>query len=230
MLHNEGIKKDRGLVFIVEGNAERQFYEKFTEYICDKYVIAFEKKEWNYHSKITDNLLITTCNDITTAIYFQDCTAGSQLPLQKDNIINIVNEYFISPKNFGVVFVCFDIETNKTRPYDENDIDAMIEDLKIMEISCTKIKADNTIEDIMLYSYEEIVDYLGIDKTTKLSDIRGKKGDAKMERLYDMADKKYKGAGVIKGLVEILNMQKILDRETQLQQIVDIIKANHNIN
>ncbi|MDD2495693.1 MAG: hypothetical protein PHE29_10945 [Tissierellia bacterium] len=226
MIKNECKKVDKGLVFIVEGNAERQFYEKLIEHICYKNNIDYQKKDWNHNAKVTDNLIITSYNNSKSAFYIKDSTSGSQLPLQKDNIVNIVKEYFSSPSNFGLVFICYDDETVKTRPYDELDIDAMILDLEKENISCKKIKANNTIENMMFHSIEEILKYLALPLDTDLNKIAGRSGKSKMERLFSLANKSYKTAGVVSGLINVLEMDKIIDKQIELKEIENIIKQN----
>lgn len=114
-------KRALGLVFIVEGNAERLFYESLVVSILLENEVIYMKKSENMNAVVSENLISTEYSGKKTYIYIKDCRSGSQLALQKDHVINIINKHFEAIKNFGIVFVCYDDETNKTRPYDEQD-------------------------------------------------------------------------------------------------------------
>ena len=88
------------------------------------------------------------------------------------------------------------------------------------------VEARHCIEDWFLYDAESIIGFLRLNKKTKVS---GKSGYEKLQRLYKQANKVYYKGIKSNGMIEHLDIEKIVDIvKDQLNPLYKVLGVNKN--
>lgn len=117
-----------------------------------------------------------------------------------------------------IVFLCSDTDVFEFSPQPPFEWKDVINDLK--EAGATKviqIQAKHSIEDWFLLDYEGIAKFLGLPKKTKIP--KGNNGYEKMKKLYSLANNMYYKGMKSNGMIEKLNVKKIVENPSVNQEL-----------
>ena len=187
-----------GVVFFVEGETEVEFYKKLIKYLHDKY--------GNFQ---VDKVQVENLKGIGN---------------YKNRVIRIFDKRILQ-KYSGYTFVvvlCYDTDVFE---YEEcpqiNWKEIELELKKSGAKTVIHVKAKKSIEDWFLEDEANLKKFLNISKNTK---IKGQSGQEKIKDLFRKANKTYVKGQKCEGLIDALDMEKILtDIPEELNKVYKIL-------
>ena len=200
---------DKGIAFICEGDTEKQFYLSLLNYFCDKYNASIQKI---LNQQEIDIVYELAKDDIRSIIKFKVAESITGMPkTSKWFEIECVKKY--GAKLSWTAFLCYDIDsyTKDITQFYEGDWKNLRDKLKHAQpVIDLAAKAD--IEDIMLVDLEGVCAFINHPQI-KREDLVGRKGAAKMKRLFRDCGKSYHKGDRARPLIDSLDKQKIIDRK-----------------
>lgn len=208
---------EKGFAFICEGDTEKVFYLRLLSFLSNKYNGEFRK------------VIDEQDHDIKYVLAF-----GGKSFLIKMDIVGTVTQVPHSDKWFNsqclkkhkaevpawTVFLCYDSDSYEAdiSKFQKDDWSVLRKKLSTAE-QVVDICASAEIEDAMLVDLDSICFYFGIPKpATPLS---GNSGKAKLKGLLRPYQIRYHPGDRAKGLIEALNMQRIIDESTLPLELVE---------
>ncbi len=175
-----------GVIIFVEGDTEGEIYNKFRDMLHS----MSESGRFPI-----DKLIIRNLKGIGN---------------YKNRAIRVFTKEILS-KNPDIefdIFLCYDTDVFDFSPNPPVDWDEVENSLKASGArSVSHIKARHSIEDWIMHDIEGICNYLKLPENTKLN---GGNGLKKIEYLFKKANKVYVKGSKIKGLVDSLDIRKIM--------------------
>ena len=176
--------KKKGIIFFVEGDTEVEFYKKMIQYLHGK------KGRFNIEKILTENIKgITNYKSKINRIF------------NKRTIVEYPNHEF-------TVFLCYDTDVFEYEQHTKIDWKEIEKDLKANgAVRVIHVKANKSIEDWFLKDEKNIIKFLRLPNTTKVT---GKSGQEKIKKLFKKANKAYIKGQKCEGFIECLDMKVIL--------------------
>lgn len=176
----------KGIVLFLEGDTEEEIYRKFIEKL---------------HARSTgerfavERLIVRNLKGIGN---------------YKNRVVRVFTRQ-IQQSNPGIdfdVFLCYDTDVfdfSTNPPVDWAEVEKSLIAAGAKRV--VHIKAKHSIEDWILSDFQGLCNYLKLPVTTNVS---GSVGLKKVENLFKKANKVYVKGSKVKGLVEVLDIQKIM--------------------
>ena len=203
-----------GYAFIMEGDTEKEFYHVFLEHLCKK------------HNAVLDRIVDIEDPDVSYILSME-----GKKHIIKFNTVNAMTQIPRSGRWFNTqcvrkyastltwdVFLCYDRDdyANDVSKFYKGDWETLRNSLKRAR-NIVDMAASADIEDIMLGDIENICKYLGVEVPDSLS---GRKGKAKMKRLFRDNGQIYHEGKRARPVIEALDMNKLIDKNVvPLKQI-----------
>lgn len=191
--------RKKGVIFFVEGDTEIEFYRKLVKHIHDK-IGKFN----------VDKILFENIKGITN---------------YKNKIIRIFSKRTITeyPNYDFFVFLCYDTDVFEFEQHPKinwHEVEKILNKNGAKKV--IQIKAKKSIEDWFLCDTESIIRFLKLPSNTK---VNGRNGQEKIKNLFKKANKLYIKGQKCEGLIECLNIEKILEKlSNELEKVYEILK------
>lgn len=196
---------ENGFAFILEGDTEKEFYLSLLEYLANKHNFIMERQVNNDNPDVSYTI---KKGRKCFLVKFKVMNTISQVPRAgdwfKSQCMNRHQEI-----TSWYVFLCYDTDDykNDITKFHEGDWQKLRSALnsakRVIDIAAT---AD--IEDVMLIDLQGICTYLQCSVPQLLE---GKKGKAKLKKLFRFHGSAYHEGVRARGLIDTLDMQKIID-------------------
>lgn len=197
----------RGYAFVLEGDTEKVFYLSFLRFLAKKHGASLERR---VDPDTPDVVYLLHREDAIDLIKMHTVNAISQMP----GAWNWVNSQCIrryDKEMAWTVFLCYDMDSYQAdvTAFQEGDWRNLRRKIrKTNEIIDMAARAD--IEDLLLTDLRGVCDYLGIEEVP--DHLPGRKGKAKMKRLFRSCGAGYQEGERAAELIEALDMQLIMKK------------------
>lgn len=193
-----------GFAFILEGDTEKEFYLSFLEFLCRKHGATLLRTT---EEASLDIVYRMKKDDKECLIKFHTVNTVSQVSRAGKWFQSQCLKKYGSKMNWSV-FLCYDLDayTADISKFNEGDWAALRASLNRAD-QILDIAAAADIEDVMLQDIEGICKYLN---GTCPNELKGRKGKAKMKKLFLFNDKYYHAGKRARALIDSLDMEKLI--------------------
>lgn len=198
---------DEGWAIICEGPTEKVFYLCLFEFLCKKYDATIKKETVDNG---LDIIYVLDLNRKKYIIKIHNAGALTNMPKAGKWFEEECAKKYLA-RTLWKVFLCYDTDAYKYEisPYHEGDWKALRDKIgNVKEIIDFAAAAD--IEDVLLIDFEGVCRYIGTEKVD-YSILSGRKGSAKMKKLFRTYGKAYHKGERAEELIKSLDLQKIID-------------------
>ena len=211
---------NKGVAFICEGDTEKEFYLSLLNYFCTKYSKELKK---TINDQETDIIYELIGRGEKSIIKFHIAGSITGMP-RTSNWFEVQCVKNCGSKTPWHVFLCYDTDsyTDCITPFYKGDWIDLRNKLKKAK-SIIDLAAAADIEDIMLVDIVGVCSFIG-HTIVSAESIPGRKGAAKMKKIYRDCGRSYHKGERAREMIDSLNKQLIVDSNIiELKKIEELL-------